>query len=375
MTHDVALAKAIGESLERYCASVYNPAQVKVATYPELGETATDPRRFLLFHPLQERSAMFPYARLTKASRLGWVQAFSLTRNEPTLVPATMVHLPYQPLTPDDRFEVCPLSGYACGNTLEEAILRGLCEVVERDAFMIFWYHWLPVPAIDLMSLTTSEVIKALARFQGSPVHLFCSSLTTDVGIPVALCALTSRRSGWPATTVAMSAGLCMETAVAGALAELSANLLLVSSHLQYPQRSVPRSPYEVLEMEDHGLFYAWPQMLPALDPLLRPGWSVAARDLSLPVSGDVKANVDQCVRRLAHCDVEVIAVDITVPEVEEQGFRVVKVLAPGMRPIDFGTRWPHLGGQRLYQAPLRMGYRTAKRDPWQLNLFPHPFP
>lgn len=372
---DVALARAVGESLERYSGACYNADTVTVATCYELGPRATDPRRFLAFHPIQTGSPDYPYIAATKDSRLGWNEAFSLTCNEPALVPATMVHLYYKALTSHDHFEVCPLSGYACGNTLEEAILRGILEVVERDAFMLFWYQRLPPPAIDLTTLSASEAFATLRRYDGTLVHLFCWDITTDVGIPVALCALTSTQPGWPATTVAMSSDLSMETAIAEALQELAANLRLVSSDLKCPRRPIPRVPGEVITMEDHGLFYASPRNLSALDHLLRPRAWVRAGASSLVASDNVKANIELCVDRLAACGMEVIVVDITPPEVELHGFKVVKVLTPGMRPIDFGVHWPHLGGRRLYEAPLRMGYENVARHPDQLNRFPHPFP
>jgi ribosomal protein S12 methylthiotransferase accessory factor len=172
-----------------------------------------------------------------------------------------------------------------------------------------------------------------------------------------------------------MGADLSVEAAIAHAFQELSANLLLVSSHLQYLRRPFPRSPHEVLSMEDHGLFFSSSNMLPALDPVLRPSRWVTVRDVAPPhVTTDVKSDVLHCVGLLADSGLEVIVVDLTAPEVEEHGFKVVKVLVPGMCPIDFGL-WKHLGGLRLYEAPLRMAYPLTARDPWHLNLFPHPFP
>jgi ribosomal protein S12 methylthiotransferase accessory factor len=127
--------------------------------------------------------------------------------------------------------------------------------------------------------------------------------------------------------------------------------------------------------MEDHGLFYSSPSMLPALDPLLRPNRWVKAADVA-PAHQltDVKDDIDHCVQLLADNGLEVIAIDLTTPDVEGLGFKVVKVLIPGMQPIDFGPQW-HLGGKRLYEAPARMGYEGTAREPWHLNLFPHPFP
>src|SRR5262249_7223981 len=139
---------------------------------------------------------------------------------------------------------------------------------------------------------------------------------------------------------------------------------------------SLPDTPQQVLRMEDHGAFYASPRHLAALDPVLRPQRRVPIGDFGVRCGDeDVKAEIDKCVELLANVDLEVVAVDITAPEVDRLGFKVVKVLIPGARPIDFGYYWPHHGGDRLYDAPVRMGYFYTARDPARLNRFPHPFP
>src|SRR5215203_3422583 len=61
LTKDAALAKAIGEAIERYCASAYDPSRVTVSPYRKLGSQAIDPRRFDLFSPDQRRSYSFPF--------------------------------------------------------------------------------------------------------------------------------------------------------------------------------------------------------------------------------------------------------------------------------------------------------------------------
>src|SRR5881227_1914656 len=41
-------------------------------------------------------------------------------------------------------------NGCAAGNTLEEAIVQGFLELVERDAYAIWWYNRLQRPALEL---------------------------------------------------------------------------------------------------------------------------------------------------------------------------------------------------------------------------------
>jgi ribosomal protein S12 methylthiotransferase accessory factor len=77
----------------------------------------------------------------------------------------------------------------------------------------------------------------------------------------------------------------------------------------------------------------------------------------------------------MAALDLEVIAVELTLSDVADLGLKVFKVLVPGIQPIDFGVQWPHIGGRRLYEAPVRMGYRETMPMPFELNYFPHPFP
>jgi ribosomal protein S12 methylthiotransferase accessory factor len=375
LTEDAALAKAIGESVERYCGDLYDPTEIQFVPYREVRSRATDPRRFVLFHPDQYRSSDFPFAPVTEDSVIGWVKGFSLTRSEPTLVPAAMVYVPYDHHTPAEHFELGPVSGYACGNTLEEAILGGIYEVVERDAFMIFWYNWLPVPTIDLFSAASPEIKQTLDRYHSAPIRLYCANITTDVGIPAILTVMTSQQRRWPAAVVATAADLDPEQAITHALLELSANHLSVRWHLEARFRHRPRTLQDIVEPEDHGLLYTYPHMLPYLDPVLRPRGVVRIRDLPSCAAEDLKENIEFCVRQLAQLDLEVIVVDLTSADVEELGFKVVKVLVPGMQPLDFGVRWLHLGGRRIYEVPRRMGYRRFNTQPWELNLFPHPFP
>ena len=375
LTKDVALAKAIGESVERYCGDFFNPDEIIVALYRKVKAQAIDPRRFILFHPTQYRTPGFPFAQITDDTAISWVRGFSLTRDKPALVPASLVHLSYQPASPGEIFEMGPVSGYACGNTLEEAILSGICEVIERDSFMLFWYNYLPVPAFDLSAVQSTALKQSLDRYHNAPVRIHCANITTDIGIPAALAVMTSREPGWPAAVVATAAHLDPEQAITRSLQELSANHLYIRSFLDTPYRPLPRTPQEVINQEDHGLFYCSPERLPCLDVVLRPRWMVRPQDLRSHFSEDVKENVEYCVRRLAELDLEVIAVDLTTIDVDGLGLKVVKILVPGILPIDFGMQWLHLGGRRLYEAPVRMGYRQTKTQPHELNIYPHPFP
>lgn len=374
LTKDVALVKAIGESVERYCSDIKDHTDVIYAPYRKVKREAIDPRRFVMFHPEQYRAPNFPFVEITDDTIIPWVEGYSVTHKRPTLIPAAQAYLGINQ-SREQWFEMGPVSGYACGNTYEEAILGGICEVIERDSFMVFWYNYLPVPAFDLRAVESEAAKQTLDRYHSTPVRLHCSNITTDIGIPAVVAVMTSNAPGWPAAIVSAAADLDPERAIVRALQELAANYIYIRSHFENPSQKHPRTPQDVHNMEDHGLFYCRPENLRALDVLLRPQKVIKPRDLETKVSEDVLENIEYCVERMRALDLEVLVVDTTSSDVAELGFKVVKVIVPGAQPIDFGMQHRHFGGRRLYEAPVRMGYRTRETLPEELNLYPHPFP
>ncbi len=285
-----------------------------------------------------------------------------------------MAHIGHGLQAAEPRFETTDVSGYACGNSLEEAILSGLCEVVERDAFMIFWYHWLRVASIDLTSDVSAEVRETLSRYRDVPAQLFCSNITTDLGIPVVLSLLLSYAPGRPTAVIATAADSDPGKAINKALIELAANNVAVRwLSEERARRGVPPIPQAITTQEDHGLLYAQPHVAGLLEPLVRSHVVLHFRDLPGAATLDLKQLIESYVDRFATMGLEVIVVELTAPMFKELGFNVVKVLVPGLQPIDFaGIR--HYGGKRLYEAPRRMGYSNSALNPSELNHFPHPF-
>ena len=77
--------------------------------------------------------------RLDPETRIAWVEGFDLINAKRILVPWALVGLDHR-LTPEgfhDAFEVSS-DGLASGNSAAEAVLHGMCELIERDAYAPF---------------------------------------------------------------------------------------------------------------------------------------------------------------------------------------------------------------------------------------------
>ncbi|MEU6942845.1 TOMM precursor leader peptide-binding protein, partial [Streptomyces rubiginosohelvolus] len=122
-----------------------------------------------------------------------WVWGHSLRDDAPILVPARLAH--YSAGVDADNFVFECSNGCATGGSLEEAILFGLLELVERDAFLLAWYGRARLAAIDLTTATTPAVRSMLDRaaLHGYDVHAFDTRM--DLAVPV-VTALAVRRDG-----------------------------------------------------------------------------------------------------------------------------------------------------------------------------------
>ena len=104
---------------------------------------------------------------------LRWVKAWNLTLGKEQWVPI------------DWFYTINEYNGPAAGNTMEEAILQALCEVVERHVGSIISNDMLVTPEIDIDSLRDPAAIELVEKFrckrnQAFPARLFARYRDTD---------------------------------------------------------------------------------------------------------------------------------------------------------------------------------------------------
>jgi ribosomal protein S12 methylthiotransferase accessory factor len=375
LTLAAARGAAIGEGLERYSASCYNPADLIYGTASELSQKhrVCEPERFALYDPRQRLAA--PSA--TSHTPLAWVWGYSLQRREPLLVPACLVYIPYQPAF-RERGEVviapAVSTGQACAPSIEEALVNGICEAVERDAFMISWVNRLSLPRVDIEACAPLETLYR-ARFKRDGLSYALIDMTLDIEIPSRLCVLIDERCKPPMICVGGAASF--DAVRAGVKAMLEAVQTREWAKFLGPARlgNLREHFDEIRDFEDHVALYAYGDMRHALEFLLD-GQPLGARErFSLRETGSPRDELDRAVTLLADNGLEVIAVDLTTTDVRESGHHVTKVLVPGLQPLDADYRYRALGGSRIYDVPLQLGFREARTRLEELNPFPHPYP
>src|SRR5262245_40687059 len=150
LVRDQAIAGAIGEAVERYSAAFVPYDQIIVRRYSLVAADAISPWSLTLYDEDQYEQLDFGYRRLHAEESIGWVTGYSLTKGTPILVPAFSVYQPYRSMVGESPVVQQITTGLACGNTLEEATLCAICEVVERDAAMLMWLQTRRSPKVVL---------------------------------------------------------------------------------------------------------------------------------------------------------------------------------------------------------------------------------
>jgi oxazoline/thiazoline synthase len=271
-------------------------------------------------------------------------------------VPSALCYFHY-PAGPGPLFAVVDSNGNAAGNNLEEAVLQGLMELVERDAAGIWWLNRLRRPGVDLASFG-EPYLPGLARFYAERGRrLWMLDLTTDLHIPAfAAVSATDDEDG---RGITLGFGAHLDPAIAALRAATECNQLtwLRGDRRHLLRRGDERGRedwYREARLADHPHLQA-----SSVEPAAR------REDFDAIQAEDLRDDILRAVRRLSEHGLEVLVLDLTRPDV---GLSAVKVFVPGLR--HFRRR---LGPGRLYDVPVRLGWLAVPCAEGDCNPLPLP--
>jgi ribosomal protein S12 methylthiotransferase accessory factor len=354
-----AEAACVGEAVERWQAYPLPDDQRIEARFDRwpLDEPAVEPERWVLFHPQQYAQPGFPFEPLTRATLCRWVCFRHVVDGMPCWVPDEMAYLF---LRPGERHRFCPgfSTGLACGRSGQPVLLRGLQEVIERDALVGAWWGSYPIeewPVAEVLQSLDRELATRLLR---PNLCYRCYRVRSPFSAHVTLVTIEGRdREGY-----CFSAGsACRETR-----AESWHKAFLEAVHsrqyvryLKILYRDRPAGPAPA-GFAEHAVYYSlYPEELrrTVLD---------AASPRPTVTEAVIREDFAALAERLGSTR-PVLFRDMTPPALAQEGldWRVVRVVVPGLQPLHGDHRVPQLGG------PLWAPRGLAE---WA-QVPPHPFP
>jgi ribosomal protein S12 methylthiotransferase accessory factor len=360
---------AMGELLERYAAFAYDRADRILLSYSELierGFRSVPLETLRQFSSDQYRSERFPYMEFTEATRVGWLAGTNLLDGLPTYVPGQLVVLGYRRFPEEMACFYPTSSGCALATSVEEALSKGLLEVIERDAMMIRWYARLPPPRLDL---DPEKLLEGPRGFRKQMLEITFHDLTVDGDIPVVSMTCVERTGRPCFFIISAASALDVLAAARKAFVEAGQGRPFIKS-----MAGTLDAPVEGATFGDFDLnlrFYAEPTNARYVE------WFLQNRSLSTrkfpPLNG--KTPLESLRYLLDRCDamaVTPIAFDMTTPELQDAGLYACRVVVPELVPLCVPSA-PFFGHPRL--ARFIACHKTKSGIEGIPDWIPHPFP
>lgn len=286
--------------------------------------------------------------------------------------------MPYRFDSPEEPATHNPIStGLACGLNRAAAIYKAILEVIERDAFMIIWQNQLTCPRIDLSCIDDPFIKGLLDKLEGLSISCLAWALTLDIEVPIILIQLSSTSGRPPYSVIGLGVDLEPNRALALALEEAYLGYLSMNRFAMTGKDFKSEPGYRnVTNPIKHGMAHAvWPELKNSMNFLTSSKNTISVQDLPNSYNPSMGTNIATLVKLIQDKGMDVIVVDLTLPDVDDAGFKVVRAIVPGMQPLDTNHNHKHLGGERLYRVPYKLGLTSRILSEEELNPYPHPFP
>ncbi len=374
LTLEDAKRSAVGEAVERYCACNYSTEELIYSPYESIKENALDPRQLVLYSSEQyEKISWRPFR---EDAMLGWVKAYSFVQDKSILVPAMAVFLDYQLQNEDEYFVERLSTGLAAGPSLLRAIVSAALEVIERDAFMISWYNKLPCSRIDARTIPNPEIVEMIKHYEQMGNEIYLLRLNTDAPCHVFMAIARQSTGEPPFISVGLGADFSSTIAANKALLELGQVRASSDNYYKHPVtldriNQLKANPDLVDNINDHRLLYASRGHEAAFEFLFNS--ALIPFEWDSPERKKPRQQFEELIGYLNGIGSDLIYYNLSLPVTENSGYYSCRVILPGFQPLHFGYHNLRLAGKRLFELPVKLGFRNKASTPTELNSYPHP--
>ncbi len=286
-TPEQAQASACMELGERFSffSFVKNPDNFLTATYTRVkaeGYPVIPLEQLLLSVHDTKHSASF-LEKLLADIPIQWTWATNLTRSEEVLIPFSWF------------YAINEFNGPSAGNTYEEAIIQGICEIVERHVSAIVSHDRVKTPAIDMKSIDDPVTRDLIMKFTINGILLYLNDFTLNTGIPT-VAALAIDPNTFP----------------------IKSEIVFTAGTTPNPNKALIRALTEVAQLAgdfDTGANYLAsglpkPMSLAEADYVIAPERMISLGDMNDIADNNLRIEIENCLSALQKIGMEVFVVD-----------------------------------------------------------------
>lgn len=178
ISKDHAKASAMMEGFERYSAERQDEDMTLTSTITDIGDKGEyiDPKSLNLPKEFERKDI--------RDMTLEWSLAHDLISDKDYYIPTNAIYHPYNHENDVESLFKSNTNGLASGNILEEAILHGIFEVIERDAWSIFELTHKNYAQINLETIESELINETIEKFTSKGINIKLMDFTADVKVP-----------------------------------------------------------------------------------------------------------------------------------------------------------------------------------------------
>ncbi|MGD1839192.1 MAG: YcaO-like family protein [Nitrososphaeraceae archaeon] len=364
-----SINRTLGEAYERYALDSYEPENIILKRYKSIKNefNTMGPKDLFFFSEEQYSSKKFRFSRFDEDTNIGWVKGFSLFNGEICFFPAQMIYFGYK-IKPNES-EICysTSSGCAAGKSYLESIIKGIYEVVERDAVMLTWYKKITHNNINLnSSQSLNNLFKKYFYYPNIEYKLLYAEVGLD--IPVIIGLALDNVNHTCKFNMGAASNLNPYYAAEKALLEVGQG----RPYLKYLCANTSSYITELKEIEnflDSLRFYAHPNNFHYVEFLTQSDHAINFHDIPDRSGNNIKYDISTLCNLLLKHKCHPYVFDLTPNDLKEIGVFVTRVVISELVPFS-SPMYPYYGHPRF-----RISIPNANYSKNYLNNLPHPFP
>ncbi len=375
-----ALSKVIGELLERYPLTIYRKKDFIRSSYRVLKEKKRNPLDiFDLAGFADWQKELFPNRRFDDKSEFSWAEGVELLSGKQALIPAQLIFWNYNfEQEPVEPFLRQPITNGAAGHfTREEAILAGVYESIQRDAFLIHWLNKIAPPQISIDTVRNERLRTMINRLQRYGFEVVFLNTTLDLEVPSCVCVFIDKSGKGPKVGMGGGCGYDLVHAMMRSITEATGVYHWLRTYDKSFSLPVDYKPFRTRGIGHESRLFFWGNP----DSFSKFEWLLSGPSQSFEVAACVyPTSFQNSVEELGHLKkvfrkfgkgYEIYVYEAQHKILESLGYHSVRTVVPALLPLYLEEVSAPLWARRLREVPQKMGYQRAHEPyPW-----PHPFP
>jgi len=349
-----AILKALAEAIERYSNFAFFKDTVDyIGSYSDLKKMALNPKEFVFFSDKQLQTKAYKRFLINDKSLFRWTKIKSLDNKKDYFIPSQLIYLSYKHVKGEPIIYPSISTGVAGHFTIEHALLNGIYEILERDAFMIYFLNKLRPKQYDLTSSENKKIKSFLDISKRYNLQIVSLSIKTDVDIPVVATIVIDRSGLAKAVSIGLKSHLDIEKAIIGSINEaFHTRTWIREAYIQNPKGISKSELINDSSIRNRGIFWYFPKSISKINFMIKNLEVIKVKN------ENEKLTVPDQISKLKKA-------------LDKKGYKIFyKNITPAyFKEIPY-ERYPLQGGKRLKKVPVGLGYKNNTK----LNMYPHPF-